>query len=170
MPRKVSDNPAIQARYEQLLAQGVSDKLAEMFAFRQPPGTRYTEKAFLQGRKMDPEDPVDRQVLEIARRAGISTQGKIYVGGLADQRGPADPAAWVSTASDVIAVAKRRGRKVEGALHYDPGPAVEKEPKPTIAPDLMKQLVKQYRQKREYRKMKLSELKKVIIENHAPKF
>ena len=166
--RKVSDNPAIQRRYEQLRKRGLSHNMAEILAFKQAPGTRYTEKAFLEGLKMNMDDPVDRLVVETAQKAGVNTHGKVYVSGLADQRGPADPAAWVSTASDVISVAKRRQRQVDGALRYDPGPVQPVEPKRTIAPDLMKQLVKQYRKQPKYRKMKLSHLKREIVEKHAP--
>ncbi len=167
---KISDNPEIQARYERMRQQGTPHTLAEMFALRSPPGTRFTEKAFLEGRKMDVNDPVDRLVLEKARAAGINTQGKVYIGGLADGRGPADPGAWVSSADDVLAVAKRRQLRVEGALKYDPGPVQEREPKYKIAPDIMRRLMRQYRKKPEYRKKSKRELREIIEAKHAPKY
>ena len=166
---KISDVPEVQALYEQMRQRGTSHTLAEMFALRSPPGTRFTEKAFLEGRKMNMDDPVDRLAVQRAHAAGISTQGKVYIGGLADGRGPADPAAWVSSADDVLAVAKRRQLKVEGALRYDPGPVQEKEPKYKIAPDIMRRLMRKYRKDPKYKKKSRKELKEIIEANHAPK-
>jgi hypothetical protein len=56
-----------------------------------------------------------RDIHSIAKKAGISTQGKIYKGGLGR---PNDPMAWISSTSDVLAAAKAKGYTVTGAVNY----------------------------------------------------
>ena len=42
MKQKISDDPKIQAHYEECLRNGCSHKLAEMLALRKPPRVRNT--------------------------------------------------------------------------------------------------------------------------------
>lgn len=108
----------VLAVYERLLKEGKSPGFAAMLAMQQPPGSRFTDRAFCDGqrRKMERMSDVTRRAIqENARRAGISTDGKFYVGGLGR---PDDPAAWVTSADDVLAVAKKRNLGVEGVLRH----------------------------------------------------
>lgn len=113
--------------------------IAELLAARQAPKAHGTEQSFTGNRSQyEYEDNVGKLVIEQAHEAGISTQGKHYVGGIADGRGPADPEAWVSDSSDVLRVAKKRGFTVKGAVNYKP-PKPDPLPKSRrrLAPDLV---------------------------------
>ena len=133
--------------YQEMIAKGVSPKLAEAFACRQPPGlgtalspgaTVGMDSGFMQGRKngedlaaMSPRHR--KRLLEQARKAGISISGKVYVGSLADHRLGGDPAAWVDSPSDIVKVAKRRGKNARGAGHDYTAPQAPPKPPKTVS-------------------------------------
>lgn len=111
------------AIYLRSLASGATERFAEMVALQAPPGTRGSDRAFMEGRLNNQQfdDMPKKQanwLLQEARRAGINPTGKVYVGGLADSRGHRDPEAWVSDVDDVARVAKRRNLHVEGAVRH----------------------------------------------------
>lgn len=123
--------PEAVALFEQILAQGETPEWAAMCACRQAPGTRNTDRAFCQGaqRRMNSMGSyLQEQIVKRAQKAGINTQGKYYKAGLGRYE---DPAAWVSCADDVLAVAKARNLNVEGVINHK---AVEREIKPKRVP------------------------------------
>jgi hypothetical protein len=152
--------------YQRALPHG--ERWAEMCALQCPPGTKGTERAFLQGRNnMEQFDSLPKRqaqyVLRDARRAGINPSGKVYCAGLADNRGWQDPAAWVSSNDDVLKVAKARRLAVSGSVNYDPGP----EP---INPKLLSERIIKDEMRKELRqnpKANKGELREKIIDKHA---
>ena len=130
--------PEAERLFEQILANGESVEWAAMCACQQPPGSRNTDRAFCQGaqkRMNSMGDYLRNQIVKRAEAAGISTQGKFYKAGLGRYT---DPAAWVSTADDVLAVAKARNLNVEGVINHK---AAERDMKPKrvkLAPDIVR--------------------------------
>jgi hypothetical protein len=115
----------VQAHYLKMIADGRGERFAEMCALQCPPGTRGTDRAFMQGRydqgwlNTAPKFQADRMIRE-ARAAGINTSGRFYMGGIADKRGHCDPEAWVDSVGDVLRVAKKRNLEVRGIVDYTP--------------------------------------------------
>lgn len=130
--------------FDEIVAKGETAQWAAMCAMRSPPGSRYTERAFLQ----DMNSGVDKMnhivrdhTYEMARRAGISTQGKVHKPGL----GPAsDPGAWVSSMDDVLAVAKARNLTISGAVNHKAVERIGQQKKVSLAPDLIKRYRREY--------------------------
>lgn len=121
--------PEALALYRQILAKGETAEWAAMCALQQAPGSKNTDRAFCDGarRQMDKMDDYNRKkILDIAKKAGINTQGKCYKGGLGKYN---DPAAWVGSQDDVIASAKARKLKVEGVVNYDATRPLDEPPK-----------------------------------------
>lgn len=113
----------VASMYARLRSEGQSHKWAEMCALQQPPGVKGTDRAFMQGRlnnqqldQMPPDHA--RNIVTLARRAGINPTGKYYSSGLADRRGPQDPRAWVDSTADVTRVAQERNLTVTGAVEH----------------------------------------------------
>jgi hypothetical protein len=120
--------PQAVATYRRSVAAGGSEKFAAMCALQTPPGSKGSDRAFMEGRMNNQQlDDMPRLQAEYvardARKAGINISGKYYCGGLADGRGWKDPEAWVGSNDDVLRVAKKRGKSVTGAVNYDAGPA-----------------------------------------------
>ena len=110
--------PTRLAFYEDLIVKGNNPGFAAMLALQSPAGTKGTERAFLEGMHNWAGDmnPGNRELLfEKAHKAGVSTQGKKYIGGLGK---PDDQMAWVATMDDVKAVCKEKGFSSEGAVNY----------------------------------------------------
>ncbi|MBR50186.1 MAG: hypothetical protein CMA83_01215 [Euryarchaeota archaeon] len=126
-PRKASDYERHRAEserlgvldfFEDLIDKGNNPGFAAMLAQRQPPGSKGTERAFLEGMHGWADNVSKECATELhrqAKNAGIATQGKKYIGGLGR---PTDPGAWVSTMDDVTETAKRKGLTVTGAINY----------------------------------------------------
>jgi hypothetical protein len=138
--------PDVQAHYRKLIAAGQAPRFAEMAALQQPPGTRGTDRAFMQGRLnnqqfADMNSPLAQRMLREARSAGISTSGRFYMGGLADKRAHLDPKAWVDSVADIKKVAQERDLHVQGIVEYTPP---EKPPQKSvdIAPDILREQVR----------------------------
>ena len=154
--------------YKRALPYG--ERWAEMCALQTAPGTKGTDRAFLEGRQNNqqlddlPKMQAEYMVRE-AKRAGINISGKHYVAGIADRRGWRDPAAWVSSNDDVLRVARKRRLAVSGTVNYDPGPAPRKVTK------LSESIIKDEMRKelRTNPKANKGELRDKIIEKHAYK-
>lgn len=115
-PRVYAD-PQQQARYVKLRQAGNSDAFAQMLTEQRPPGIKGENARFLNGRQNgeDIEDmsPLTRKkLLENAKKAGVSVQGKRYISQLARRGVPCDPLALVSDLDDVKARARAMGRQV----------------------------------------------------------
>lgn len=117
--------PAAVEHYRRMIRAGQSERFAAMCATQTPPGTKGSDRAFMEGRYNNEymgamgQRCASRMVRE-ARAAGINTSGKFYMGGLADKRGHCDPEAWVDSVDDVRRVAKARNLEVHGIIDYVP--------------------------------------------------
>lgn len=165
-PEVLAAGPQALNLYEKALPYG--ERWAAMVALQQPPGTKGTDRAFLEGRQNNQQldDMPVRQAQYVARdakKAGISITGKYYCAGIADKRGWKDPEAWVTSNDDVLRVAQKRRLHVTGSVNYDPG---EAPPKRTL---LSESIIKDElrKEKRKNPKAKTGELREKIIEKHA---
>lgn len=157
--------------YEELVAKGVSPKLAEIFATAQPPGTGVTDKSFFEGRLNGHAVPDKFKALDyaLAKKAGISTSGKLYHSGIADSRGPQDPEAWVSGLDDLKRVIKKRNLTTTGIVNHK---GVETPPKPDVplSDKIVNRIIAQETKKDPGLKSKpKQELKEMVIAKHARK-
>ena len=133
----ISDDPVVQDRYAVMRRSGESHNMAEMLCLRRGPALN-TDSTFMRdrgnNRHLDSVDPVSRQhYMDMARKAGISIQGRDYIPGLA--RFPGDPDAWVDSRADVERVARDHNMtvmsptiNVEAPRYYDPGPEIQVDP------------------------------------------
>jgi len=167
-------SPDLQDRFDDLLNKGNSPSAALMFTCRQPPGVRGGDRVFNEQahRRMSTMNKMNLEgILAIAKRAGISTQGKYYCGGLGKY---SDPGAWVSCADDVLAVAKERDYTVTGTVNHQ---GTDDLPPPTpvpLAEDLLQGYEQQYaKDPKTQEKLKKNptkarrELREKIIANHG---
>ena len=150
-PIELKDAPVgVRSHYASMIAEGQTEQWALMCALRQPPGTKGSDRAFMEGRNNNewmsslPPAQAARMVRE-ARALGINTSGKFYMGGIADRRGHLDPEAWVSSVDDVKRVAVKRDLEVHGAVEYTPPQKEHK--KVDIAPDILRDQVRKERKK-----------------------
>lgn len=127
MPR-VRVKPASERSAEERAADAA--RLAEMFAARQPPGTRGTDRAFLEGREngkqFEREPHVGDRYRRMAKRAGVETTGRIYHPGLASR--PGDPNAWIADTSDLLKKCQQQGKSCTGIVEYQ---APQQPPRPS---------------------------------------
>lgn len=154
--------------YKRSIKSGASEKFAVMCALQCPPGTKGSERAFMEGRYNNQQlDAMParqaKYVAKEARQAGINISGKYYVGGLADRRGWRDPKAWVSSNDDVLKVAHERRMAVSGSVNYDPGPAPPQ--RKLINERIVREEVA--KQKRLNPGAKTEDLRAKVIEKHA---
>lgn len=130
-----------QHRYYDMISMGQNPRFALMAACQQAPDTRHTNRTFNVERHqvMNEMKPKMRdEYLNQAKRAGISTQGKYYVGALGR---PTDPAAWVSTVDDAKSVCKKKNLTAQGIVEHK-GVTPPPKKKPRLAPDIKDQLVR----------------------------
>lgn len=169
VPQEVSDlGPDAVDTYERALPYG--ERWALMVATQTPPGTRGTDRAFMQGRYNDQwlDDMPKRQaerMLRDARSAGINPNGKTYVGGLADHRAHRDPEAWVDSTADVLRVARKRNLTVEGIVNHKGTLMPSKAP--ALSERALKEDIKHYR--RLHPGKSTAELREMAISKHALK-
>lgn len=167
---KVAGKEAI-THYLKMIRNGQAPRFAEMCATRTPPGVRGTDRAVMQGR-LNGEwlDSMPKSqassILAQARAAGISTEGKYYMSGLADKRGPSDPAAWIDSASDIKKVAQVRNLHVTGIVEHVAHEVPPPKSKP-LSDSAIRKLMPKYRQENPGKKA--GELREMIIEKHAPR-
>lgn len=162
--------------YKEILAKGETAKWAAMCALQAPPATKNTDQKFnaSQRRRMNSMDPQNQAaILDIAKKAGINTQGKFYTGvGRYN-----DPMAWASTHQDVVDAAKRKKLKLEGGgvecdyLPHDAPPPPRKKLSEKIIAERATRMLKGDRRLRE--KMRKApqktrgELREQIIAKHS---
>lgn len=160
--------PNAIATYKRSLDSGATEAFAVMVALQRPPGTKGTDRAFMEGRcnNQQLDDMPQKQAEWLAREAraaGISIEGKYYCGGLADHRAWRDPEAWVSGNDDIRRVAQKRGKTVSGSVNYEAPPVP---PKRTL---IHEQIVQD--EVRKLKKLnpraKSRELREQVIEKHA---
>jgi len=160
--------PEAVETYRKALPYG--ERWASMVATQTPPGTKGTDRAFLEGRQNNQQldDMPKRQaqyVLREAKQAGINPSGKYYCAGIADKRGWKDPAAWVTSNDDILRVARKRRLHVTGSVNYDPGEAPPK--RVLLSESIIRDEMR--KEKRKNPKAKDGELREKIIDKHAYK-
>jgi hypothetical protein len=172
VPKNISDaGPEAARLYAKLLSEGLGHKWAEMCALQQPPGTKGTDRSYMEGRynnqQLDrmPKDHA-RALVAAARAAGISVSGKYYASGLADRRGPADPAAWVDGTGDVLKVAQVRNLNVEGAVEHRATPMPRPKSKP-LSERLTREMMRAERKLNPT--MKRGELREMVVAKYGRK-
>lgn len=137
----------IRWHYMRMIADGQTPRFAEMAALQQPPGTKGTDRTFMEGRldgswlNQMPKPQADRMVRQ-ARAAGINTSGRFYMGGLADKRGHMDPEAWVDSTADIKRVAQKRDLTVSGIIEYTPPEKPNLKKSIDVAPDILRDHVR----------------------------
>jgi hypothetical protein len=116
---------------------GESHEMAEVLARGAFPPIRGTSSAFMRGTHAQ-DSGYDRMRYAAAAAAGVDTNGRRYLSGLA--RYPNDPEAWVSDLSDVGRVVRERGWNCEGALDvtsFPQGVVADLVPDYDVAPDIL---------------------------------
>lgn len=137
------DASGIRHIYDKLIKEGQSPNMAAMLASMKPPGTWNTGKEFSrrENERMRSLDDKQREdIVEIAKKAGINTQGKTYNGQLGRYN---DPLAWVSDTSDVKNAAIKKEMNIDGMVKVNAyrGPRKKKR----LASDIVDRLEKQSR-------------------------
>ena len=136
---KVSEEPEVQALYEQMRDAGESHNIAEMCAMRETPASR-TDREFWRGRwnQFESDPRAGRRYQAIADSMGMSTVGKQYIGQLA--RYPGDPQAWVDGRGDIKKVCEANGWGCSGQVDVK---VSERPPRPDvdIADDIVEEKV-----------------------------
>lgn len=172
VPSHISEaGPAAAAMYARLLSEGYGHRWAEMCALQQPPGVSGTDRAYMEGRynnqQLDRMPPDHAQkVAAAAKKAGINISGRYYAAGLADRRGPADPAAWVDSISDVKRVAIERNLNVSGAVNHKAVPVPPPKSKP-LSDRLTKEMMRVER--KNHPGMKAGELREMVVAKYGRK-
>lgn len=142
----VSKDSAIQGAYERLRAAGQTHLIAEMLAFRKPPGLNGSERAFFENRLLshgfDECDPLADTFISEAKASGIDITGKVYQSTIADHRAHLDPQAWVSDTHDVIATAKERNLNLRGSVRVDAITDLDPTPDIPLADDIVEREIK----------------------------
>lgn len=158
-------------RYQELLALGNSPRLAHMLAFRQSPAEKGTDRAFWEGRLVSEYDsPNGKMTLDMAKKAGVNTHGRIYVSGLARAGlGPRDPEAWVSGTGDIKDAARKRNLTVEGAVNHTAHDVPPEKPV-KLARRVVKELVQQRAtHDPDFARKPKREQAEIIIDRHGSK-
>lgn len=160
--------------YAQYVAEGSSPRAAAMYAAQAAPGVRNTGDDFMRREnfRMKTMDEQQRdEIVAIAKKAGINTQGKTYNGQLGKYN---DPMAWVADQSDVKEAAKAKGLTIEGMVNYT---APQKPPKkPRLAKDIVDRIEKRKRLQDQSLNERCTknnnarrELREQIREKHGPR-
>ena len=163
----------VQEMYLRMLSAGQTPMFAEMCALQQPPGTRGTDRAFMQGRSNQewlddmPKDHADR-ILREARQSGISVSGRYYMSGLADKRGHRDPAAWVDSVGDIKKVAAERNLTVSGIVDHKGIPQAPPKAK-RLSAALTRKMMATERAMNPGMKMKDRDLKEMVKDKYGYK-
>lgn len=148
-------------------------RFAEMVQCRRGPAYNGSDRTFMEGDVLghglaDMPMPIQEHFISEAKRAGISIAGKVYKGGLADQRGPRDPGAWVGGQDDVLAVAKARDLVVRGTnVQYDSGSQPIPKPAKPLSDKLVAEFSEKYIAADPKWKAKPQELKEMVIDTHG---
>lgn len=159
--------------YARLLSEGHGHKWAEMCALQSPPGVRGGDRSFMQGRYNqqwldDMPTHQAQHLLAEARAAGISASGKVYMSGLADKRGPRDPAAWVDSVADIKTVARQRNLTVQGIVEHKGTPQAPPKTK-RLSARLTREMMAHERRMHPGMKMKDGDLKEMVKEKYGRK-
>lgn len=161
--------------YRRMRKRGVSSSMAAMLALKRPAASPGGERGFQKRsrERMNGYAPSHLEnITDIAKKAGIDTAGKVYVGGLGKYN---DPRAWVSDTSDIRRVAEERGLEIDGAIKIK-GREVPPPKQVPLAEDLVQKQMAKYVKadpklaenvKRSSKAR--AELRERVIEKHTPR-
>lgn len=124
----------------EMVAEGCEIPLAHMLIFQEAPMMKGSDKSFNESMRMKMNGMFGKnrdKAVEAAERAGVSTSGKYYVGGLGTYT---DPAAWVSTVDDVKDVCRKRNLNSSGLVEHK-ARQVPPPPKKALASDIVDRFV-----------------------------
>jgi hypothetical protein len=164
------------AMYVMYREGGMEAVFANMNACRRAPGAancdrHFSEKARYRMNTMSQKNL--ENIIKLAKKAGVDTHNRFYVGGLGRYT---DPSAWVSHGDDVLSVARRKNLTVQGAINHQ-GHEVPPPPPVLMAPDIMQEnvsklLAAEPATAEAVRKnpKKLHEVKERIIDKHTPRW
>ena len=165
----------LRREYDRMVAAGNSPQFAMMCLHRKAPNPGQSDQAFNRSarRRMNGMSDFEvERVTRIARRAGINTDGKYYVGRLGKYT---DPLAWCSTVDDVKAAARKKNLTVDGVVSHTAVPTAPVQG-PALAPDIVERETKKLlmkdpdlRAKVKEGKVKKAELKERVIAKHGRK-
>lgn len=160
--------------YAELVVRGESPRMAAMLASRKCAASKGTDSEFFRrehSRMASMPEETRKEIVAIAQRAGINTHGKCYNGQLGRYN---DPAAWVTTTSDVRAVAQQKGYTIRGLVNVDGPERDARRREKKIAPDIKQRIMNQYRaadpslDERCKKSVKaVKELESRVVETHA---
>ncbi len=167
----VSDKPLIQAAYIRYRREGSSHSIAEICAFKTPPGTKNTDRAFFEGKYggQDLEQlPAGMQKRARERYRKMTgrdiPQGSVYISQLAD--GPGDPKAYFDSVHDIKKRCIETGAACE-ALGIAGAEVMAPKPKVKYAPRLLQRRLKSAMANPENQGKKPRELAEAIIDKHS---
>ena len=113
------DQKGIRDVYDWLIEIGNSPSMAAMLATQSPPGSTNTDSDFSRrenDRMSCMNDHHREEIVKIAKRSGINTQGKTYNGQLVKYD---DPLAWVSDKEDVKRAVIKKNLSIRGMVNVD---------------------------------------------------
>lgn len=147
-------------------------EFVEMCRSRRAPMMKGSDRALLEGDIIHHglqghTDVMQEHMVKVARKAGINITGKVYKSGLADQRGPADPEAWVSSVDEIRDVCKRRNRHCRGIVE-NVGHEVAPTPDVPLSDDLIRESVPEFLKTNPELARDPEGLRHAIIEKHGP--
>lgn len=172
LPYEIAAAPkSVQDHFLRMVANGQTEQFALMCALQQPPGTKGTDRAFMEGRLSGnwldelPKRQANWMVKE-AKAAGINPTGKFYLSGIADKRGHLDPEAWVDSVDDIKRVARARNLSVQGMVNIE----AKSEARPDVAlnPKIARELAKKEIAKSP--KLSMAEALEKVRRKHAPRW
>lgn len=167
IPREVLEaGSEAVSTYRRALPHG--ERWAVMCALQCPPGTKGTDRAYMEGRLNqqqfdDMPKKMASRMLREAQAAGINTTGKYYCAGIADRRAYCDPRAWVDSTADVLKVARERNLTVEGAVNHHG--TVMPPQRTALSETIIKEEMRHYRKLHPGKKS--ADLRQMIIDKHA---
>lgn len=147
----------------------------EMVAAKKPPQIKSSNTFVAMGKTGGDQfgDGTREFYLGSAREAGVSTDGKVYDGRLAEF--PGDPRAWITSTDDTRAIMEERGWGCEGDVKVA-GRIPDKIPTPGLDPELVNdliedRLVEKFGEDLGGATMKVNEfmaIKEEVITTHSP--
>lgn len=165
----------LKREYDRIVAAGNTPQFAMMCIHRKAPNPGHSDQAFNRSarkRMNGMSDHEKNRITQLARQAGINTDGKYYVGRLGRYT---DPLAWCSTVDDVKAAARKKNLTVDGVVSHTAIPTAPVQG-PALAEDIVqreskKLLMKdgELRAKVKEGKVKAGEIRERVIAKHGRK-
>lgn len=161
--------------YFAMIREGEYPRGAHMLALQSPPRTKNTDRTFCEGQqqKMERMGPGNRRKMQaLAKKAGINTDGKYYIGGPFKY---SDPRAWVTSQQDAIEAIKSIKGSSTGTVNCD---YTEKQRDPAkkvpLAPDIVRRFVRKrlkadpaLAEKCRKNHKKLREVQEAVVSKHG---